>query len=371
MTSNEVRYLACLAILASPLALRSQSWADFTNCISSSGTGATCSLPAGQWPVSTTLLVQRSGITITGDSISHTTLYRASSSLGVMMMPASGVGNVTIAWLRFDGRRYDFGSARNCLLANLDWAELDWRARSGDIPTNGVLYGSVGTVTVHDIEVINAPADGVFLDGSSSTISYSFFGTDHTQTKANSAWATRGTGLQLFGGSAGSYYSHIYYSGTAAVAVHGSNEYVYGNEFYSNRYEGSDGYPAGGQLYLESPYYTHPAYATAVAANTIDGANWSVPNNSMVNGCPTSNPLNVGTGGMEIYGYYQYIYDNEVKNHTGAGIGMGGDPTGPVFITTYNPWNTGDIKRAIHDNQYIGIQILGSPNLVQGLVSFR
>ncbi len=47
-----------------------------------------------------------------------------------MIVPASGVNGVTIAYLTIDGRRYDFSGAINCLPANQDWAEIDWRVFS-------------------------------------------------------------------------------------------------------------------------------------------------------------------------------------------------------------------------------------------------
>lgn len=335
---------------------------NFTNCILSTGSGTTCSIPSGTYDVTSTLTVERSNITIEGSSITGTTLRRASASLQAMIVPASGVGGVTIAYLTIDGNRYDSSLGINCLAANQGWGEIDWRVFVSGTRTYD--ESQTGIVTIHDVAIINAPADGVHLggyaSGGASTISYSFIGTD-SSTSHTPSYATRGTGLVLWGTSAGSYYAHYYYSGTAGLSVFGSNQIIYGNEFFQNRYEASDGSAGGGQLYLEGPIYTSYATATSVARNTINGNNWTTPSSGTLNGCSVSNPNNNGVAGIEMSGYYHGIYNNEISQHSGDGISIGGgNEAGSITITTNNPWVPGDTPQYISYNGHFGIWVWGT-----------
>ncbi len=376
-TLLNVILLSCLTAANSVYGLSLQ---QFRDCVSAAGAGygSTCTLDPGSFGLTDTIVVGRSNITIEGSGLGTTTVYRAAATLQKMIMPAPYVTNVTMRYLTLDGRRWDFGSALNCLPANREWAELDWRALGSD----GLYHAGspTGTLTAHDIVVINAPADGVQLGGQASTLSYVFIGTDQYTSHIPSR-ATRSSGVLLRGYQAGVYYSHIYYSGTAAVAVHGcgtggsvpepycSHQFVYGNDIFSNRYEQSDPAGGGGQVYLEGPDVAQSySNGVSVAANTIDGNNWRA--SSWVNGCFVQQPN--PAGGMEVNGYNHGLYNNSIFRNSSGGMGIGGGNVAKnITVTTDNPWVPGESPRSIRDNGYHGITVLGTahghPYNVEGI----
>lgn len=278
------------------------------------------------------------------------------------MYLASAAQGLYIEYLTFDGNRWNFGSAPStgfstppnlsCLQANQYGFDLDLE--------------SATIATVWQDNFINAPDGALRLGGSAyttnpnsvSTVDYSNFAENTT------SYATRSTGI-LLEGYAGAYYNYVYYSGTAAINFSNSSSatnvgpIAYGNQLTNNRYELSDGFGGGGQLYVDSS----ASYVQA-ATNIIDGAFWfTAPSTTTVNGCP----LNAGgvfqsPVGVEAYGNNNSYYNNEIYHHATTGMQFGNSDglTYNVDISGTNPYDSSDTAHYIHDNYFNGLWFLGS-----------
>ncbi|HLH44746.1 MAG TPA: hypothetical protein VKV74_17290 [Bryobacteraceae bacterium] len=113
--------------------------------------------------------------------------------------------------------------------------------------------GGAGTVTVQNVNFMNAPGTAAVIDGPNSVIKYSTF------AYGSSSQAARSTGLALQGSGDQALYNSVNWSGTAGIGS-GPNAYgqwIYGNFVYWNRCEEPDNVP-GGQLYTSPPDQTGP-----------------------------------------------------------------------------------------------------------------
>ena len=326
---------------------------DFGTCIST-GSAETCTLDSSSTPYSVTssapLIIGRSGFRIQGGGApGDTILQRGDSGVTYIMTAAVGVTGVTIKNLTFDGNRYGVGLGLNCVSPSYWDLQLDNHSDSPPVAN--------GTFTVQYVDFKNGPSTALELNGQYSSVSYGNFGTSGSMS--GSRWIS----VYLLGNQSSVMDTNLEYGGTGAVDVEGTNQSIYGNYFYKNRYELGGGSGAGGQLYLG------PSSAAAtVTANWIDGASWGGYNGT-VNGCTSSTGAE---GGIEVYslntpidGYHRF-YTNEIKNHTGTGLILAGKtvPTDNVTIAAgYNPIDPSDIfaaTRAIHNNAYRGIWFRGS-----------
>lgn len=139
------------------------TWCQFLTCISSVGNsygwGGTCTLPAGQWPVASTLEIVRQ-VTVTGSEISDpydTTLYRSSDTLFKPVMEvAPGVGGVAVENLAINGSRQSF---LNCL-SNSD-------SRCGGASCSGIydlnMQTGSGGNTVYNVVLTDSPFSAVSM----------------------------------------------------------------------------------------------------------------------------------------------------------------------------------------------------------------
>jgi hypothetical protein len=88
------------------------SFQDFVQCVGASGQGAVCQLDPGIYPVSETIGIGRSNMTITGTVLGpllETTLQRAPGFNGALLTDVNAIGttltSITIRDLTFDGNR--------------------------------------------------------------------------------------------------------------------------------------------------------------------------------------------------------------------------------------------------------------------------
>src|SRR5258708_37312962 len=102
---------ASSALMLAPLA-HALTIQDFIQCIGAKGQGAVCQLDAGTQPISTTLLVGRSNLTIKGTILSSrrdTILQRAVGFRGNLLqdvrLPTTPLTSITIRDLTIDGNR--------------------------------------------------------------------------------------------------------------------------------------------------------------------------------------------------------------------------------------------------------------------------
>lgn len=306
-------------------------------------------------------------MTVTGTMVggpADTVIQRNGSSVNNLLVANSGVTNVTVSYLTFDGNRYGV-SGINC------WA--------GDQSYyTDVLLTVGGTFNVQYDDFINSPGQALLVNGG-TTVSYSNFGqggygvgpgggSPGTETAAQTAsrWASA-----VFAGSGdGAWYNAVAFAGTAGISLHGAGEYAYGNLLQENRYELSDG-EQGGQLYVDGD-----ASSAQVAASVINGNYWPYQyyheGASLATGCsmPASEQYNDGT---ETYGTGHAFYNNEIEQSSGNGMIFGGVSDSPpngftdMAVSSANPWDSSDTPRFVENNVQNGIQFLGPPTFYQGV----
>lgn len=349
----------------------STSPGQLQNCIGSTGTARTCVLAQGRHPVNTPLRIQRSGITVMGwGGPGDTTVYRNHANVVQIMVADANVSDVTIKNLTFDGNRYGPGLGLNCLPGNAHFYDLD--------------LSSGGKFTVQWANFINAPGWALIFKGYGSSVSLSNFGRgghgyapdgslrDLTEQES----ATRSTAIWIEGSYNGAWYNAISHAGTAAINLHGSHQYAYGNLLYQNRYEISDGV-GGGQLFLD-----RDSSAATVTGNVIDGNQWppyvqGQPPPGLATGCQLPNIAQFNAG-VEAYGWDHYFFNNEIERHTGSGMQLAGsNPTGRITISSQNPSDPSDTPRYIEMNKAGGIVFLGPywspewPLAAQGVALYK
>ncbi len=138
------------------------------------------------------------------------------------------------------------------------------------------------------------------------------------------------------------------HSGTAGLNLGGTGtKSVRNSTFYRNRYEMPDG-SGGGQVYI-GPYATN----ATVEDNTIDGADWQT-GYSNINNCyppqwPNTVPQAVYGIEVETGSVNNYLYSNDVKRNTGAGINI--NSASGLTISGYLLSQCGYCyPRYVHDN---------------------
>jgi hypothetical protein len=295
------------------------------------------------------------------------------------------ITNVTIEYLTFDGNRYDWygepvpsgpppPAPIQCTTAQLQY--IDLYLGPGFKTTGGIF-------TVWWDDFINSPDTALLLAGTgsvqtglASTVSYSNFGQGGygiessggrpgTAPDLGSATGGRFTAIYMEGAYTGAYYNAVSYAGTTGLTLDtdgiwhsgGYGQFVYGNHFFNNRYEGSDN-ASGGQLAM----YPSTSWSTW-AGNVIDGNNWKT-NSQTVNGCPVQAGL--VSEGVEVNGTGHRFYNNEIANNVSGGMAIGtalkyGDTfnTAQIVVSASNPWYPSDTQRYIENNGGDGIVVYG------------
>jgi hypothetical protein len=346
------------ALLVAPTTTYALNLTQFTVCIGSSGGtyGSLCQLdamPGQPYAITNTLTIGRSNIIISGtvlSSMSDTTLQRtpALSNLPIMQA-ASGVSNITIESITFDGNRAGVGL--RCVLVNTPGSfTIDLELQQA---SHSMLSG---------MQVINSPWISVAAGDSLNVQNSGFY-----NGRVCAIW-----GVDV---SVGGHYDQLYvyndtfeYYGTGAVST-SSNSTIGGSTFYSNHDEFTYGY-IGGQLFASGTQGALLQNVT-IQNNTLDG-NYAAGNIGYPAGpfgCPIpqnsqmSNNIGdpVSSGGLEVTLTNNVtLTDNRVRNHGQAGIGLD-SITGIISITQRG-------GEGINHSNWHGIWFHGAPS---GLVSLN
>jgi hypothetical protein len=332
--------------------------ASLQSCINVSGASPSnpgiCRLASDNSPywVHSTLTIGGSNVTIQGNITSgrsSVTLRRAQADLYNIIWVPNSVTSVNIQDVTIDGNRFgtdENGNSLNigCLPANGNYTDVDLiSAYSGNI----------------SVDIISSP-------GGALGVSYAGYPSVYTVSSTNIIGA-RDTGIWLGQGGtcdstscSGVWNSYIAQSGTAAVTVDGTNQYVYNNILAENRYEVSDSAGGGGEIITENE-----SLSAKIARNYINGNYWITTSFAPETwlsgsfGCPTTAGL--VSGGIEAYGTNNGYYNNAIIQHRGSGIQVGGShPTTGLIFSGSNPWVSGDAHQYIDSNAG-GITVLGPP----------
>lgn len=308
----------------------------FTQCIGPQGQGPVCQLDAGTYPISATLLLGRSNITIKGTilaSPSDTVLQRAQGFQGALlqdvgpMTSTPTLTNVTIRDLTIDGNR-----AQNV-------------AAYGTYQPEVSIF-TTKSMLINKCNFINSPRISVALYG------FAQYGTAASGIVVNDSYFANAVILGLWSGAGGQNAASQGYLGCTSVQVpdnvviaNSQFENMGTNAIYasmthfqlinnvftdSHSYAIGDFPPAGGQIDLDPCTDT-----AAVLGNTFQGGQ--------------KGPGDGNTQGMELHGTNLWIVNNVVKDNWHDGISIGGGAN--IFIANW------DKSAAIIGNQAAGIAV--------------
>lgn len=260
-----------------------------------------CLVPIGVTPISSPL--RPAPDTIIRGFGPTSVLRRVTDQAQVIFVPGSS--NVKIENLTIDGNRFGFnlGNGAGCYPANYSQDDL-------------VIWHNATNVEVANVKFYNA------LDASID--SYGDFAKIHH----NEFFTNRSTGIHVHGNGSTVENNRFEEMGTAAVTVHGTNVTVRGNQMLGGRHESPDGIP-GGQLNLEPS-----SVGAIVEGNTIDGRNYSIPRDAMINIHDRLNNMTrqcaailapggwwpIGHDGIEGYGQNHIVRNNTIINNSNNGM---------------------------------------------------
>lgn len=256
----------------------SLSLEEFRTCVGTSGQLPICTLNAGAYGISPHIAVQRSGIIVEGTLGlgKETTLYKGARFEPIMMIE-SGVTNVTVRHLIFDGQRSQFNpDSEHYGLADLE------------------LEGNNSAITIDDVEMRYAPFYSVRLATSYTLIKDSVFTSAVFSPvrgdPQKSNYTITNCTFQANGGSGISIFSD---SGT-----------IYANWFIGNHAEFPHDSP-GGQVHIDGNGAT-------ITSNYLNGqAIWDESEYWEI-------------AGFELYGGGHVIRGNHVLQHSGPGYSFDG-----------------------------------------------
>jgi hypothetical protein len=257
------------------------SWADFYTCATTYSTYVTCTLDAGSYTVSSTVVVQGFNKTISGygSDWSNTVVTRASGTyFGPIFQLAPNTSFVHFVYLTIDGNRSNVTAPSGNNAVDIDLN-----------PGNNTSDSSVANCYFQ-----NAPDYSVLCSTNDCGIAYNYFTNAHE------------TGLYLYQSgftltNAGIYGNTFYKNGGGGVAMYGTNVDLAYNVFDSNGGEFPDA-TSDGQLVIlsDSNYVT-------LETNMFDGGyvGWGGANR---------------VRGIEGYGENDTLQANTFQNHSGQGI---------------------------------------------------
>jgi hypothetical protein len=322
MRSLSISVLSGLLFIQPAAALTFQ---DFVQCVGATGTGAVCQLDAGLYPVSQTIVIGRSNISIEGTSSSGgTTLQRASGFLGPLFQdnwPSTPpIISVTFQNLTIDGNR-----ANNLAVWSLYSPEVSIFGIKGmqflncsfvNSPNIGLgLYGG-GTsgVVVDHCYFANPVIYGLWSDalGDNSGITYQECPKKHFVDHViveNSQFVN---------------------AGEPAILGEMTNVWILHNVFTNNHSNSIPFGDSGGQIDL-----------------TVCTNNAVIWKNTFQNGSASSNGQTAD--GIELHGTNTSVIDNIVNNNSGGGITM--DGVQDIFVADSNS------SQGSFANSHSGIEI--------------
>jgi hypothetical protein len=270
--------------------------------VGASGHAPVCELDAGIYPVSETISIGRSDMTIQGSvlgSLLETTLQRAPGFGGALISDVNAIGttlkSITIRNLTFDGNRG----------AN----ESPYYSYNPDVS-----IFVVRPLRVENSTFINSPNIGLALYGAGTgdvVVNQSYFGnpvvfgmwSDATGNNSGIAYLDCPK-LQLVNNITVQY-SAFENAGESGLFAEATNLKILGNVFTNNHSNSIPFNDSGGQIDL------------AVCAK-----NALISENTFQNGSVSPNG-NVADG-IELHGTHISLVDNTVKNNSGDGINMDG-----------------------------------------------
>jgi hypothetical protein len=314
-------------------AITYSSYNDWANCAKIAGNS--CILNAGTYIV-TTELDPANGVHLSGGGASpySTVLQRPAATTGALIRVASGT-SITLSNLTIDGNRYSFPNQNTCTLGQCGppggygCTQANW--------LEGVDVWVNGSATIDSVEFWNSAGTAALYIAAGTVQSSGFY-------------YGRSTGAWMYGlGAANSYSNTFQYNGTAGLRVSGTfGNAVYGNTFFQNRWEMTDG-AGGGQLYIDF----NAAWVNA-SGNTINGNNWQSPpydGQTTINSCYPQSYTSQAVYGVEIEpgSNNNYILGNEITGNTGAGITA--NQVGSLHVSGYAYYGQPpNYPMYIHDN---------------------
>jgi hypothetical protein len=303
-----VLFLSYLLLATSACAL---SFPNFVQCVSAKGQGALCQLDAGTFPVSETILIGRSNITIAGtlDNLSRaTTLQRAPGFKGALLKDEEAAGatlkSIEVRDLTIDGNR-----AKNTL------------SYSSYSPEASIF--AISHLTFSDCAFNNSPSIGLGLYGAGTSdvlvngCTFSnpvVYGLWSDATGDNSNITYKQCAAKRFVENVIVENSLFENAGEPAILGEMINVQILDNIFTNNHSNAVPFDDDGGQIDL-----------------TVCTQNAVIWNNTFENG--PENPNGRLAGGIELHGTNIAVINNIVKNNKGGGIGL--DGTQHVFIADW------------------------------------
>jgi Right handed beta helix region len=278
------------------------SFPDFVQCVGASGHDPVCKLDAGIYPVSQTISLGRSNITIEGTvlgSLLETTLQRAAGFDDALISDVNAIGttlkSVTIRDLTFDGNRD----------ANLS----PYFAYNPDVS-----IFVVQKLRVENCTFINSPNIGLALYGAGTgdvIVDRCYFGNPVVFGMWSDATVdtTNITNLDCpniqFVNNVILKDSVFENAGESGLLAEVTNLQILGNVFTNNHSNTIPFDDSGGQIDL-----------------TVCTKNALIWKNTFQDG--SASPNGTVADGVELHGTYISLIDNTVKNNSGDGINMDG-----------------------------------------------
>ena len=278
------------------------SFSDFVQCVGASGHEPVCKLDAGIYPVSQTISIGRSNITIEGTvlgSLLETTLQRAAGFDDALISDVNAIGttlkSITIRDLTFDGNRdanlspyFAYNPDVSIFVVQKLRVENCTFVNSPNIGL--ALYGAgTGDVIVDQCYFGNPVVFGMWSDAIVDTTNITYLDCPNIQfvnnvTLKNSVFEN---------------------AGESGLLAEVTNLQILGNVFTNNHSNTLPFDDSGGQIDL-----------------TVCTKNALIWKNTFQEGSASSN----GTvaDGIELHGTYISLIDNTVKSNSGDGINMDG-----------------------------------------------
>jgi hypothetical protein len=278
------------------------SFPDFVQCLGASGYEPVCKLDAGIYPVSQTISLGRSNITVEGTvlgSLLETTLQRAPGFDGALISDVNAIGttlkSITIRDLTFDGNRdanlspyYAYNPDVSIFVVQK--LRVD-NATFINSPNIGLaLYGAgTGDVIVNQSYFGNPVVFGMWSDATVDTTNITYLDCANIQFVNNVILKN----------------SVFENAGESGLLAEVTNLQILGNVFTNNHSNTIPFGDSGGQIDL-----------TVCAKNAL------ISKNTFQNG--SVSPNGTVADGIELHGTNISLIDNTVKDNSGDGINMDG-----------------------------------------------
>lgn len=292
------------------------SFPDFVQCVGAGGQGTVCRLDGGIFPVSETIAIGRSNMTIAGTVLGpllETTLQRAPGFNGALLTDVNAIGttltSITIRDLTFDGNRdgnvapyYSYNPDVSIFVIKKLVVE---RCSFINSPNIGLgLYGAgTGDVVVNQCYFGNPVVYGMWSDATGDNSGITYLDCPTKQFVNNVILE----------------HSVFENAGEPALLANLTNVQILENVFTNNHSNPIPFGDSGGQIDL-----------------TVCTKNALISKNIIQDG--SAGPNGTTADGIELHGTYISLIDNTIRNNSGGGINM----DGVQHIRIKNSFPTGD-----------------------------